>query len=225
MGRAGTLRRRDRCAAAAEVLAWPSRVRQSVPTACRRSYSRRSAPRCLRRKQQTTVSPGQDSAVFTFAAEVQHTLVFRFTNTSVNACSLSTPTLGSVQTCSTVAQASRMAFVRESLLFRTLSSSLCNRLNSIGYRKCIGHLFRTDANARYWQGRQAFGYDKRRTRGPASTIRHRFVRRRRTDLLDGRRRAEHADVRMPESARSDSSRRLPTTRSGCGESAVAFGAV
>ncbi len=40
-----------------------------------------------------SVSPGQDSAVFTFAAGVPHSLAFRLTNTSSNACSPSTPTL------------------------------------------------------------------------------------------------------------------------------------
>jgi hypothetical protein len=40
-----------------------------------------------------SVSPGQDSATYTFAAGVPHTLVFRVTNSSTNACSPSTPTL------------------------------------------------------------------------------------------------------------------------------------
>lgn len=40
-----------------------------------------------------TVSPGSETQQFTVAAGVQHTLVFRFTNTSTNACTPSTPTL------------------------------------------------------------------------------------------------------------------------------------
>lgn len=40
-----------------------------------------------------TISPGSETEQFTVAAGVQHTLVFRFTNTSTNACTPSTPTL------------------------------------------------------------------------------------------------------------------------------------
>ena len=40
-----------------------------------------------------TVAPNQSSAVFTYPASVQHTLVFRFSNTSTNACTPSTPFL------------------------------------------------------------------------------------------------------------------------------------
>jgi hypothetical protein len=40
-----------------------------------------------------TVTPNQSSNVFTFSANVQHTLVFRYTNTSNNACTPSTPYL------------------------------------------------------------------------------------------------------------------------------------
>ncbi len=40
-----------------------------------------------------TVAPNQSSAVFTYSANVQHTLVFRHTNTSNNACTPSTPYL------------------------------------------------------------------------------------------------------------------------------------
>lgn len=45
----------------------------------------------------TTVAPGRDSAVYTFAANVPHALRFQFTNTTVLACNASTPTLA---TCS-----------------------------------------------------------------------------------------------------------------------------
>lgn len=41
----------------------------------------------------TTVTPNQSSQVFTYSANVQHTLVFRLTNTSNNACLPSTPYL------------------------------------------------------------------------------------------------------------------------------------
>ena len=40
-----------------------------------------------------TIAPNQSSQVFTFPANVQHTLVFRFTNTSNNSCTPSTPYL------------------------------------------------------------------------------------------------------------------------------------
>ena len=40
-----------------------------------------------------TITPGTESQQFTVAAGVQHTLVFRITNTNNNACSPSTPTL------------------------------------------------------------------------------------------------------------------------------------
>ena len=40
-----------------------------------------------------TITPGSESQQFTVAAGVQHTLVFRITNTNNNACSPSTPTL------------------------------------------------------------------------------------------------------------------------------------
>jgi hypothetical protein len=45
----------------------------------------------------TTVGPGQSSQVYTFAANVGHTLRFQYTNTSLLACNQSTPTLA---TCS-----------------------------------------------------------------------------------------------------------------------------
>ncbi|HAW51333.1 MAG TPA: hypothetical protein DCX54_03235 [Flavobacteriales bacterium] len=41
----------------------------------------------------TTVAPNQESAVYTFSANVKHTLIFRFTNTADNACSMSEPIL------------------------------------------------------------------------------------------------------------------------------------
>ncbi len=41
----------------------------------------------------TTVAPSQTSSAFTVAAGTQHTLVFKFTNTNVDACTPSTPTL------------------------------------------------------------------------------------------------------------------------------------
>lgn len=41
----------------------------------------------------TTIAPGQTSQEFTVAAGVQHSLVFRHTNTNANACNPSTPTL------------------------------------------------------------------------------------------------------------------------------------
>ena len=78
---------------------------------------------------------------------------------------------------------------------------------------------------------------KKRTRCESDEPRaFRFVRRRRTSLPDSRRRTacapkrrarrrEHADFTLPESARSDSTRRLPTTRSVYRESAMTFGAV
>lgn len=40
-----------------------------------------------------TVAPGADSQVFTYAANIQHSMIFRFTNTSVLACNSSTPVL------------------------------------------------------------------------------------------------------------------------------------
>ena len=40
-----------------------------------------------------TVAPNQSSLVFTYSANVQHTLVFRHTNTSNDACTPSTPFL------------------------------------------------------------------------------------------------------------------------------------
>ncbi len=40
-----------------------------------------------------TITPGSESEKFTVAAGVQHTLVFRYTNTNTNACTPSTPTL------------------------------------------------------------------------------------------------------------------------------------
>ncbi len=51
-----------------------------------------------------TVAPNQSSQVFTYSAGVPHTLVFRFTNTSNDACTPSTPILTQCQqqgfTCS-----------------------------------------------------------------------------------------------------------------------------
>lgn len=44
-----------------------------------------------------TVAPNQSSQVFTYSANVQHTLVFRYTNTSNNACTPSTPYLTQCQ--------------------------------------------------------------------------------------------------------------------------------
>lgn len=41
----------------------------------------------------TTVTPGKDSQVYTFAANVPHTLRFQYTNTSLLACNASTPVL------------------------------------------------------------------------------------------------------------------------------------
>lgn len=41
----------------------------------------------------TTVTPGADSIVYTFAANIQHTLRFQLTNTSLLACNQSTPVL------------------------------------------------------------------------------------------------------------------------------------
>lgn len=41
----------------------------------------------------TTVAPGSDSQVYTFAANIQHTLRFQFTNTTLLACNASTPVL------------------------------------------------------------------------------------------------------------------------------------
>jgi hypothetical protein len=44
-----------------------------------------------------TITPAQNSQVFTYSANVQHTLVFRYTNTSNNACTQSTPYLTQCQ--------------------------------------------------------------------------------------------------------------------------------
>lgn len=44
-----------------------------------------------------TVAPNQRSQVFTYSAGVTHTLVFRFTNTSNDACTPSTPNLTQCQ--------------------------------------------------------------------------------------------------------------------------------
>lgn len=41
----------------------------------------------------TTVSPGADSQVYTFSANISHALRFQFTNTSLLACNASTPIL------------------------------------------------------------------------------------------------------------------------------------
>ena len=41
----------------------------------------------------TTVAPGKDSTVYTFAANVPHSLKFQYTNTSLLACNASTPVL------------------------------------------------------------------------------------------------------------------------------------
>ena len=45
-----------------------------------------------------TVTPGDESNTFTVSANIQHTLVFRFTNTSNNACTPSTPVVPQCQT-------------------------------------------------------------------------------------------------------------------------------
>lgn len=44
-----------------------------------------------------TVAPNESSKVFTYPANVQHTLVFRFTNTANNSCNPSTPYLTQCQ--------------------------------------------------------------------------------------------------------------------------------
>ena len=44
-----------------------------------------------------TITPNQSSQVFTYSANVQHTLVFRYTNTSNDACTPSTPYLAQCQ--------------------------------------------------------------------------------------------------------------------------------
>jgi len=44
-----------------------------------------------------TIAPNQSSQVFTFSANVQHTLIFRYTNSSNNACTPSTPYLTQCQ--------------------------------------------------------------------------------------------------------------------------------
>jgi len=41
----------------------------------------------------TTVAPNQQSDVFTYSANVKHSLIFRYTNTSDNACTPSEPIL------------------------------------------------------------------------------------------------------------------------------------
>jgi hypothetical protein len=41
----------------------------------------------------TTLGPNADSQIYVFAANIQHSLVFRFTNTSTLACNASTPVL------------------------------------------------------------------------------------------------------------------------------------
>lgn len=41
----------------------------------------------------TTVAPARDSQVYTFAANITHTLRFQYTNTTLLACSASTPVL------------------------------------------------------------------------------------------------------------------------------------
>lgn len=41
----------------------------------------------------TTVTPGKDTQIYTFAANVQHSLRFQITNTTVLACNPSTPVL------------------------------------------------------------------------------------------------------------------------------------
>ena len=45
-----------------------------------------------------TVPPGKDSGTFTVAANVQHTLEFRFTNSNNLACTTSTPVIAQCQT-------------------------------------------------------------------------------------------------------------------------------
>ena len=40
-----------------------------------------------------TVAPNQSSAIFTYPANIPHTLVFKVTNTSTEACTPSTPSL------------------------------------------------------------------------------------------------------------------------------------
>jgi len=44
-----------------------------------------------------TVTPGNDSEIFTYAANIQHTLEFRFTNSTTLACTASTPVLSQCQ--------------------------------------------------------------------------------------------------------------------------------
>ena len=44
-----------------------------------------------------TIGPNEKSKLFTYAANVPHTLVFRITNTSENACNESTPILNQCQ--------------------------------------------------------------------------------------------------------------------------------
>lgn len=41
----------------------------------------------------TTITPGSDSQVYTFAANITHSLRFQFTNTAILACNASTPVL------------------------------------------------------------------------------------------------------------------------------------
>jgi hypothetical protein len=41
----------------------------------------------------TTIAPGQDSQVYTFAANVTHALRFQFTNTTTLACNVGAPIL------------------------------------------------------------------------------------------------------------------------------------
>jgi hypothetical protein len=45
-----------------------------------------------------TVAPGQQSSTITVTANIQHTLVFRYTNTSNNACTPSTPVIPQCET-------------------------------------------------------------------------------------------------------------------------------
>jgi hypothetical protein len=45
-----------------------------------------------------TVTPGDSSSTFTVAAGVQHTLLFKFTNTNNAACNQGTPVLAQCQT-------------------------------------------------------------------------------------------------------------------------------
>lgn len=46
----------------------------------------------------TTITPGETSITYTITANITHTLVFRFTNTSTDACTSSAPVIPQCQT-------------------------------------------------------------------------------------------------------------------------------